>query len=420
MKMRYISSSKAAAAILALTCKSVEGFFPSSLQLQRTAISFGITDKPFNRPPFAQTSCQRRHYDANYLRLNGSSNNDKAIEAVASEQPKHTHNNVKLLMYRITGISTAAAWIQCSLTALKSHPDPALEAICGLRHNVLTMGQAFCLPLPLLISVFSYLITAAAKEEGEEDVTSRRLNLGLGVCSAWLGSAALFTPLFSCGYTLYSKSLQYTAASIHYFTSVLCFWAWWSSISISQSTNSKNVVGARAKVTRLIHGVTGSIWSLIPKNCSDNPNTKEGSDGRNEYATCTILFGIYSIMPLVSSFPLATIPVILGRRLSRAASAFTFLAAVVSYSLKDAIERGETLRNNNYSKYAILRKGLGVGSLLHVTLVALKLIGVDDGGFLLPGDGLRKVYSMMLQAPFAGVVGILMYCLAVFAGAVAS
>ena len=414
MKRRYISSSKAAAAILALPCKSVEGFFPSSLQLRRTAISFGITDKPYNRPPFAQTlSCRRRHNDANYLRLNGSSNNDKAIIA-ASEQPKHTHNKVKVLMYRIAGISTAAAWIKCSLTALKSHPDPALEAICGLRHNVLTMGQAFCLPLPLLISVFSYLITAAAKEEGEEDVTSRRLNLGLGVCSAWLGSAALFTPLFSCGYTLYSKSLQYTAAAIHYFTSILCFWAWWSSISISQSTNSKNVVGgARAKVTRLIHGVTGSIWSLIPKNCSDNPNT-------NPYATCTILFGIYSIMPLVSSFPLATIPVILVRRLSRAASAFTFLAAVVSYSLKDAIERGETTLRNNYSKYAILRKGLGVGSLLHVTLVALKLIGVDGGGLILPGDGLGKVYPMMLQAPFAGVVGILMYCLAVFAGAVAS
>ena len=93
---------------------------------------------------------------------------------------------------------------------------------------------------------------------------------------------------------------------------------------------------------------------------------------------------------------------------------WTFLAAVVSYSLKDAVEEGESLRDG--SSLDVLRRGLTIGSFLHLVLVALKLIGVDGGGFILPGDGLWKVYPMMLKEPFAGIVAILTYCLAIVAG----
>lgn len=333
---------------------------------------------------------------------------DAAI--AANDGPKRNANSDtrRLLStaYTLAAISTVASWVKCSLTALKSHPDPALEAICGTRHNLLTMGQAFCLPLPLTLSVFRYLILAIENDE-LENTTSRRLNLGLGVSSAWLGSAALFTPLFSCGYTLYSDPLRYAAAAAHYLTSALCLATWSSSVSRCSK-------GLGAKFNRLISGVTGSIWSLRPKECSDDPETEEGSDGRNEFATCTFLFFVFGTMPLVAPFPLATIPAILGRRISRAATAWTFLAAVVSYSLKDAVERGESLRDG--SSYDVLRKGLTVGSFLHLALVALKLIGVDGGGLILPGDGLWKVYPMMLKEPFAGIMAILTYCLAIIAG----
>ena len=398
---------------------------PSSSFPSSRAIAFP------NRPHDAPRTCAHHHFmsqtvhDFGYVdghrKVNRSkrdgdvscsllSESDIDAAIAANGVPKCDDNaDTRLLSaaYTLAAISTVASWIKCSLTALKSHPDPTLEAICGTRHNLLTMGQAFCLPLPLALSVFGYLILAIKNGEVDDDATSRRLNLGLGVSSAWLGSAALFTPLFSCGYTLYSDPLRYAAAAAHYSTSALCLATWSSCVS-------RYSKGLGAKFNRLVSGITGSIWSLGPKECSDDPETKEGKDGRNEYATCALLFGIFGIMPLVAPFPLATIPVILGRRISRAATAWTFLAAVVSYSLKDAVEGGESLRDG--SSLDVLRRGLTIGSFLHLVLVALKLIGVDGGGFILPGDGLWKVYPMMLKEPFAGIVAILTYCLAIVAG----
>ena len=103
-------------------------------------------------------------------------------------------------------------------------------------------------------------------------------------------------------------------------------------------------------------------------------------------------------MPVVVDYPLATVPSILGRRLSRAASAWTFLAAVVSYTVKDGIEKGEFgVTNGAGDGYSTaLRIGLAVGSGAHLFIIGLKLIGVDGGGLLLPGRGLWEVYPMAL------------------------
>jgi len=89
-----------------------------------------------------------------------------------------------------------------------------------------------------------------------------------------------------------------------------------------------------------------------------------------------------SIQPLIVPYPLATIPSTLGKRLSRAATPFWFLTA-------SQIWQG---RVNGL---------LGLGSLLHVILIVAKILGVDDGGLLVPGNGLWQWYPAMMAVPEA-------------------
>ena len=221
--------------------------------------------------------------------------------------------------YLMAGVATIASWTACTLKALTYHPDAALEAICGFRHNALTIGQALAFPIPLVVAV-TVVLRRLANENATKTSTFRRLNLGLATSSLWLGASAAYMPAFACGYQLYPPALRSVAALAHVSTALLCL------INRSKTTDKKH------KISRIIQGLIGSSMCLAPKNASDNPDTHSGSDGRNEYALCSYLFLWFTIMPVVAAFPLATVPSILGRRLSRAASAWTFLAAVVSYS----------------------------------------------------------------------------------------
>lgn len=65
----------------------------------------------------------------------------------------------------------------------------------------------------------------------------------------------------------------------------------------------------------------------------------------------------------------------------------------------------------------MLRKGLGLGCAAHLAVVAVKIAGVDGGGFLLPGKGLWQFYANAMAVPFASSASLLMHGLVLLAAA---
>mmetsp|Transcript_30414 Transcript_30414/g.50186 ORF Transcript_30414/g.50186 Transcript_30414/m.50186 type:complete len:381 (+) Transcript_30414:2-1144(+) len=288
--------------------------------------------------------------------------------------------------YNFFGVASATVWAAVAVIVLSHHPDPKFIG-CTMKHNILTMSQALAFPLPILWCTFASLQDGAQRGGWKRlgSATYQRLNLGLVVSSLWLAAAAGLPGIFAFGYDLIPGRLKISAAAIHACSAFLGVQVW------KKSDGKIKIVD--------------SIKSMIKK-----PVNKVST---LYTVACAGLLGL-SALPVVASYPLATIPSVLGKRLARPASAFYFLAAVASYCIKDAADRDRL----DASTFQTLRKGLAIGSGLHLLLIALKLIGIDDGGLLLTGRGLWEVYPAMMAVPFAAASSFALHAILVFAAMV--
>ncbi|CAJ1959713.1 unnamed protein product [Cylindrotheca closterium] len=269
------------------------------------------------------------------------------------------------------GILSALTWIIISVTALSYHPDPKF-ANCTMRHNILTMSQAFAFPLPVGFA------SVSVSSSSEFSSLARPMRLAFAVASLWLAGASLLAPRFAFGFDLYSPRLKVAAGLVHLATAAASLKSWTRTATTQQQEQSLPPdYKPKASLASRLWGMSslGLFW--------------------------------FTICPIFAPYPLATFPTILGKRLSRPASAFTLLGAALAFCLRQSELKG----TNMSRQVSIARKCLLVGSSLHLLLIALKLIGVDGGGFLLAGNGLWEVYPAMLAVPFATASSLLIHVL---------
>lgn len=320
----------------------------------------------------------------------GAPDGDGTMPSASSTNTKkgrqQRKSNVLSNVYGLAGILSALSWIATAFVALSFHPDPKF-ADCTLRHNLLTMSQAFAFPLPVAWAAFEALrgMSAENNRTPMDSKIGRRLNLGVAAASFWLAASSAFPPLFAFGYDLYSSKHKLAASAIHGATGAFA-------LAIASRSSSLGDV---------IRELLDSLWNLGPP-ISDRGNA-------SCYATGAVGLLYFSIQPVVSAYPLATIPTILGKRLSRPASAFTLLGSVIAYCLKesDADDEGGNIRST-------LRTGLAWGTAAHLCLIFMKIIGVDGGGLIFSGRGLWEVYPAMISVPFAAGVSFAVHAILCF------
>ena len=306
------------------------------------------------------------------------------------------NNEVSHASVNVALLASLSSWFAVSWEALmRPHPNPAVAAELCLRHDVLTFSQALGFTFPVITSAF----LALRQNDGENEILHRRLLLGIASMSLWMGSGIFWCKTFSRGFELFSKPTRFANAFVQ------CLISTWALSSWRKSIQGK----PGSWLSRLVRGSVGSMVSLIQGKKDgipvDDPDQRLSNDSAL-YTFAAIGLFILAALPQLVGFPTATIPTILGKRFSRAASGYTFLGAVLTYCIRDYSITAEAAQSNvngdgekeSSEAISILRKGLAAGAINHLFLVVGKIIGIDGGGLILPGNGLWKFYPSMVQA----------------------
>ena len=254
--------------------------------------------------------------------------------------------------YRLASAASVAAWSACAVTALSRHPTLALPA----AHARLSILQALT-PIPLLTASF---------EAAPDD---RTVQLGLAAASAWLCAAVVFAPRFTAtaaarapglAHMAHSAAITYpaplrtVAATVHAGAALLCGAAYVSSPHTKRNSQSP-------------------IWRFV-----------------------ALAFAGWALVAAVAPFPLATLPKMLGRRLSRAFGAFSVLYAAAALSLATSDQK-------------VLRRGIARGATAHWVAVGAKLV--------VERNCLREFYPAAFSLPVASLASLVTFAVALFVAA---
>lgn len=307
------------------------------------------------------------------------------------------------LAYTATGLATTGAWTTVVWTSIRSN-QPLGAMMPSVSHGVFARIGALS-AVPLIASCFATLALKADSWDKLGSDTCRRLNLAVvasGVGSAlWVNFADVITRIPGAvpakvetvvkslakaphrreellaevsarvrdlatevsGKTVTLKRAQETAQHVCHQSykgamkaglitaygsaAVLAAAVWIRSLPEEVRRDPLSWPG------RVADGVCKSLVSLGPANANDPTNVK--------YAILSTSFLVFTALQL-HSFPTAVIPSWTGRRCSRAFPAWTLLAAVSSFNLKEARERGAAFFADK--SYRTLTNGLaGLGAV---------------------------------------------------------
>jgi len=234
--------------------------------------------------------------------------------------------------YSAVGLATTAAWTTIVLTTIRSNQP--LGAMMPCWQHPLANQISVLAAVPLILSSYAKLRAAADSDSWDElsSTSCRRQNLALvatGVASAlWVNFAPLITkipgtvPLAS--HQAYSGLMKASLLGAYGSAAALSACVWQRCLPEDVRNDPLSWPG------RVADGVAKSIVSLAPASIDNPVNVK--------YSLLTSGFLVLTAIQVLGPHPLAVIPSWTGRRISRAFPAWTFLAAVTSFDLKEASE----------------------------------------------------------------------------------
>ena len=251
--------------------------------------------------------------------------------------------------YRLASAASVAAWSACAVTALSRHPTLALPA----AHARLSILQALT-PLPLLTASF------------EAAPYDRTVQLGLAAASAWLCAAVVFAPRFTATAAARAPGLAHMAHSA----------------AITYPAPLRAVAATVHAGAALLCGAA----------YASSPPTK-GRAPSPVWRGVAAAFAGWAIVAAIAPFPLATLPTMLGRRLSRAFGAFSVLYAAAALSLATSDQK-------------VLRRGVARAAAAHWVAVGAKLV--------VERNCLREFYPAAFSRPVASLAALGTFAAALF------